>query len=266
MAFELALTSASTQAATPLPVPASTCHLPAFSHIKAQKCSVSRQLALCMCRRKRDCQAHVKQMPLCLGCPFALQYQLMLLFVLAEKCMPVLPLPAGWRQICHEHCKDHFCWQQLCEVYIVLQCVMHLLAVTGSMVHTARILPKLGLWRLVQLRQRYPASTRVSFVEGDAACAKLHKAKQSASSFGMLYSGVLALFLLCFVHRMVSVVTWAYVLKGCVDAGSVDDGALLNSVRADSEKFGGFDVVIVARGHSAEQMLASIKVSHAALG
>ena len=55
-------------------------------------------------------------------------------------------------------------------------------------------------------------------------------------------------------------------LKGCVDAGSVDDGVLLNSVRAESEKFGGYDVVIVARGHSAEQMLASIKVSHAALG
>lgn len=64
------------------------------------------------------------------------------------------------------------------------------------MMHTARNLPKLGLWRLVQLRQRYPASTRVSFVEGDAACAKLHKANQSASSIGKLYSGVLAVFLL----------------------------------------------------------------------
>ena len=64
------------------------------------------------------------------------------------------------------------------------------------MMHTARNLPKMGLWRLVQVRQRYPASARVSFVEGDAACAKLHKANQSASSSGKLYSGVLATFLL----------------------------------------------------------------------
>ncbi|KAK9836318.1 hypothetical protein WJX81_004714 [Elliptochloris bilobata] len=79
------------------------------------------------------------------------------------------------------------------------------------------------------LRQRYPASATVSFVEADAACAKEHEANITASTLGKPYHG------------------------------TVDNGTLLNSIRADSESFGGFDVIIVARGHSAEQMLASIK-------
>ena len=50
---------------------------------------------------------------------------------------------------------------------------------------------------------------------------------------------------------------------GHAAAGTVDNDTLLHSIKADAQALGGYDVVLVARGHSAEQMLASIKV-HAA--
>ena len=46
---------------------------------------------------------------------------------------------------------------------------------------------------MAQLRQRYPTTARISFIEADASCAKRHEANITAASLGKPYVGAPAL-------------------------------------------------------------------------
>lgn len=86
-----------------------------------------------------------------------------------------------------------------------------------------------GAGHSLQLWKKYMSNTKVSYLEYDAACATKHKTDIEAASGGKLYIGDQA------------------------------DATLLEEILADSRDFQGYDVIIDDGGHTANQMLTSIK-------